>query len=121
MGTTWGDLRYWEDLDLWWVPNAIQGTATATTSATASAPSGTISGATAGLVAIESFASAARIAVAHSGNVVECTATATAAIVTENLTSDAAATVDAGASATAIRIPPADRPAGALIGRIRTR
>ena len=121
MGTTWGDLATWSELDLWWIPNAIQGAATATTSAVASAGGSTIgTGATAALVAAESFAAAARVAVAHSGNVVEGTATASALVITTH-SAAAAAEVTASAAAGAVRIPPADVPAGALVGRIASR
>jgi len=122
VGTTWGDLRTWGQLDLWWIPNAIQGAPSVTVSAASSAGGNLVgTGAQSGHAAAESFASAARIANAFAGNVVEGTATASAAVVVENLDSDAASEITATASASAVRVPPRDRPAGALVGRIRSR
>ena len=120
MGTTWGDLRTWGQLDLWWIPNAIQGAPSVTAAAASSAGgSGITTGATTGHVATESFASADRIAIAHAGNVVECATSAEATVVSTE-TADAALEITASATASAVRIPPADVPAGALVGRIRS-
>ena len=120
MGTTWGDLRLWSQLDQWWIPNAAEGASVATASA-ASATGGNLVFADPHLAvaAVESFAAASRTAVATGGNVVECASSASALVVA-NHTADGALEVAAGASASAVRVPPRDRPAGALLGRIRS-
>jgi hypothetical protein len=65
----------------------------------------------------ESLAAASRIAASHANGVVDLFATASVAVVS-SVDAATAAAAEFGASASAVRIPPRDRPAGHLSARL---